>query len=119
MEGVDLKLWNFSDVNAGWPMLWRYRQERDGVVSAAQVEAVNRDRRGENTGIFAPFRGSSDRARKTPPAEQGRAAPPKSPSQVRTAEADKPRDIPSASAGPAMGPSLSPAAPTASAVKGD
>jgi len=40
MEGVDLKLWDFADANAGWPMLWRYRQERDGVFSAAQVQSA-------------------------------------------------------------------------------
>ena len=44
MEGVDLKLWNFQDTTAGWPALWRYRQERDGVLSAQQViEAERRD----------------------------------------------------------------------------
>ena len=37
MEGVDLKLWNFQDTAAGWPALWRYNQERDGVLSAQQV----------------------------------------------------------------------------------
>lgn len=38
MEGVDLKLWDFADQKAGWPLLWRYRNERDGVFSAAQVQ---------------------------------------------------------------------------------
>ena len=37
MEGVELKLWDFADMKAGWPLLWRYKQERDGVFSAAQV----------------------------------------------------------------------------------
>ncbi len=37
MEGAELKLWEFADLKAGWPMLWRYKQERDGVFSAAQV----------------------------------------------------------------------------------
>jgi curli production assembly/transport component CsgG len=40
MEGVDLKLWDFADPKAGWPMLWRYREERAGNFSAAQVEAA-------------------------------------------------------------------------------
>ncbi|GAA0728894.1 CsgG/HfaB family protein [Sphingomonas japonica] len=40
MEGVDLKLWDFADQTAGWPMLWRYRQERDGVFDAAQVQTA-------------------------------------------------------------------------------
>ena len=38
LEGVDLKLWNFADVNAGWPMLYRYRQEREGLISAGKVQ---------------------------------------------------------------------------------
>ncbi|MBR0552544.1 CsgG/HfaB family protein [Stakelama marina] len=37
MEGVDLKLWQFADYKAGWPLLWRYRQERAGIFSADQV----------------------------------------------------------------------------------
>jgi curli production assembly/transport component CsgG len=37
MEGVDLKLWNFADQNAAWPAVWRYNQERDGMLSAQQV----------------------------------------------------------------------------------
>lgn len=40
MEGVDLKLWDFADPKVGWPMLWRYREERAGNFSAAQVEAA-------------------------------------------------------------------------------
>lgn len=38
MEGVDLKLWQFADLSAGWPLLWRYRQERDGMLDARQVQ---------------------------------------------------------------------------------
>lgn len=37
MEGIDLKLWDFADKQAGWNALWRYRQERDGVFSAEDV----------------------------------------------------------------------------------
>jgi curli production assembly/transport component CsgG len=37
MEGVDLRLWSFADPNVGWPALWRYRQERDGILSPQQV----------------------------------------------------------------------------------
>lgn len=40
MEGIDLNLWGFADFNAGWPALWRYRQERDGVFTPQQVEAA-------------------------------------------------------------------------------
>jgi curli production assembly/transport component CsgG len=42
MEGVDLKLWNFSDSKAGWPYLWRYQQERDGVLTPSQVIAADK-----------------------------------------------------------------------------
>ena len=40
MEGVELKLWNFADPKAGWPLLARYQQERSGVYSAAQVQSI-------------------------------------------------------------------------------
>ncbi len=40
MEGVELKLWEFADYKAGWPLLWRYTQERDGIFSAEQVQAA-------------------------------------------------------------------------------
>jgi curli production assembly/transport component CsgG len=47
MEGIELHLWNFADPKAGWPAQWRYQQERDGRLSAAQVaEAERRAHRG-------------------------------------------------------------------------
>jgi len=49
MEGVELHLWNFADPKAGWPLLWRYTQERDGVFSAKQVEEAM-----ERSGEMAP-----------------------------------------------------------------
>ncbi len=116
MEGVDLKLWNFADANAGWPMLWRYRQERDGVISASQIEAINRARRGDNHGPFAPFSASS-----TPPkpaaSDQARVHTQPLP-QVRTAEVDRPKAQPSVPPGTAASaaPSTAVAAPAA---KGD
>ena len=46
MEGVELKLWDFVDAKAGEPLLWRYRNERDGAFTAAQVqEAMERARK--------------------------------------------------------------------------
>lgn len=52
MEGVDRKLWNFQDTAAGWPALWRYRQERDGLISAQQViDAQRHDRRAAPKGV--------------------------------------------------------------------
>ncbi|WP_305098075.1 CsgG/HfaB family protein [Croceibacterium aestuarii] len=40
LEGVDLKLWDFADQQAGWPLLWQYRQERAGKIDQASVEAA-------------------------------------------------------------------------------
>ena len=45
MEGADLKLWSFQDNNAGWPLIWRYRQERDGIMSPAAAESERRNAR--------------------------------------------------------------------------
>jgi curli production assembly/transport component CsgG len=38
MEGSELKLWSFADQKAGWPLVYRYNLERDGVYSAYQVQ---------------------------------------------------------------------------------
>lgn len=40
MEGVELELWNFADTTAGWPMLWSYQQERAGILTPQQAEAI-------------------------------------------------------------------------------
>lgn len=45
MEGVELRLWDFQDREAGWPHLWRYQQERAGLLSAEEVEIANRNAR--------------------------------------------------------------------------
>lgn len=37
LEGVDLKLWEFADPDAGWPLLYEYKRERDGEVDETQV----------------------------------------------------------------------------------
>ena len=37
LEGVELKLWDFKEPNAGWPMLWRYQQERAGDSTPEQI----------------------------------------------------------------------------------
>ena len=42
LEGVELKLWEFADPNAGWPLLYEYQRERDGEVDQAQVAEVLR-----------------------------------------------------------------------------
>lgn len=60
MEGAELKLWEFADLKAGWPMLWRYKQERDGVFSAAQVRNALRHE--------APRRTRDKSSPKSPPA---------------------------------------------------
>jgi curli production assembly/transport component CsgG len=40
LGGIELKLWEFADARAGQPILWRYKQERDGVYSAEQVQSA-------------------------------------------------------------------------------
>ena len=37
LEGVELNLWEFADPDAGWPLLYEYKRERDGKVDEAQV----------------------------------------------------------------------------------
>src|SRR5690606_3723322 len=37
LEGVELKLWEFADPDAGWPLLYEYKRERDGQVDETQV----------------------------------------------------------------------------------
>ena len=61
MEGVELKLWDFANAEAGWPLLWRYRQEREGIFSAAQVEAAMRQSREAAPMKVKPMEVSSDR----------------------------------------------------------
>lgn len=44
LDGVDQKLWSFADYRAGWPLLYRYREERDGIYSTQQImHAMERD----------------------------------------------------------------------------
>jgi curli production assembly/transport component CsgG len=45
LEGAELKLWSFADAQAALPAQLRYRQEREGVLSAAQVAAAERRER--------------------------------------------------------------------------
>lgn len=117
MEGVDLKLWNFAEPNAGWPMLWRYRQERDGVISAAQMENINRARRGDTHGIFASFPASKTTPPKPAASDQAMVRTQSLP-QVRTAEADRPGAQPSVPSGTAT-PAAPSTAMAATAAKGD
>ena len=118
MEGVDLKLWNFADANAGWPMLWRYRQERDGALTAAQVEAISRARRAERAHrTSAPTK--SERPAAPPPASGLARAPTPSLPQVRTAEADRPGAQPPVPSGTAAPAAPSTAMATPSGAKGD
>jgi curli production assembly/transport component CsgG len=43
MEGVDLKLWDFADPQAGAPLLRDYRRERDGKVDEAAMRQALKD----------------------------------------------------------------------------
>lgn len=42
MEGVDLKLWDFANRDAGLPMLAEYKRERDGKIDGAVFEQAMR-----------------------------------------------------------------------------
>jgi curli production assembly/transport component CsgG len=42
MEGVDLKLWDFANREAGLPMLTEYKRERDGKIDGAVLEQAMR-----------------------------------------------------------------------------
>ena len=42
MEGVDLNLWRFSDMQAASPLMELYRKERDGVYEARDVQKAVR-----------------------------------------------------------------------------
>jgi curli production assembly/transport component CsgG len=70
MEGVDLKLWNFADPQAGAPFLERYHRERDGMLSPQQVARLERRERFSKT-RRAPAP-TEDSAPNPPPAPQGR-----------------------------------------------
>lgn len=63
LEGVDLGLWTFADRDAGWPLLHRYRQERDGLYTAEQVQAAQRQ-------TAAPTRQPYAQAQQRPKAER-------------------------------------------------
>lgn len=45
MEGVELKVWDFKESDVGWPKLWRYKQEREGIFDAAQVSRAEEEMR--------------------------------------------------------------------------
>jgi curli production assembly/transport component CsgG len=64
LEGVELKLWNFADPQAGWPLLQEYKRERDGEVDEAQVAEALR-----KLGPIAP-----QEVKRTAAAEQVNAA---------------------------------------------
>lgn len=42
LEGVELDLWQFADTDAGWPLLWEYKRERDGRVDPEAMEQALR-----------------------------------------------------------------------------
>ena len=70
MEGAEQKLWSFADYKAAWPYQWRYAQERDGLLSAAAAERMNkRDNRSRAVAAGAV------RNKKMPPAPAANGAP--------------------------------------------
>jgi len=54
MEGADLKLWSFQDQKAAWPLMWRYKQERDGVISPQVAEADRKKTRATKAAVTKP-----------------------------------------------------------------
>jgi curli production assembly/transport component CsgG len=77
MEGVELKLWNFADVQAGWPMFWRYTQEREGVLSAKQIAHLQeQERRDRGRAVPVPPLPAEPGARKGDPARTAKLPPP-------------------------------------------
>jgi curli production assembly/transport component CsgG len=90
MEGVEQKLWNFADPVAGAPFYGAYQQERDGLLSAEQVERLQRNAR-------------KDRPKTVRPAETARARPapisPAAASQVSGARGQNPPMLLSSAAG--------------------
>jgi curli production assembly/transport component CsgG len=107
LEGVDLKLWSFQDPQAGWPYLWRYREERDGLMNAGQVQAaLEADRR---------KRGLSSKAKAS---ETSQASAPgqarlntRSDPRLEKAEGPRPTTVSSAEPARGPGPVLNPATP--------
>ncbi|HEY9217773.1 MAG TPA: CsgG/HfaB family protein [Phenylobacterium sp.] len=83
MEGVEQKLWNFSDPVAGAPLYATYQQERDGMLSAERVEALQRAARKDRPAVVT-------RAPGTQPNMAGKAIriPSVEPSQVSGSRAD-------------------------------
>ncbi|MGH6993032.1 MAG: CsgG/HfaB family protein [Caulobacteraceae bacterium] len=101
MEGVDLKLWSFADPTAAWPMLWRYNQERDGILSAQQV--IDAERRGHRNfshirpALSPPTSSTASSAGPAPSAmnEARRPSPAPSPDPVGPLAAAAPKTRPS------------------------
>jgi curli production assembly/transport component CsgG len=80
MEGVELKLWDFADPIGGIIALDRYRQERAGLLSAEQVEKLNKKdrkngpRSARNTTNSHATRAGGPQGAAMPAAQQARDA---------------------------------------------
>lgn len=86
MEGVEQKIWEFGDFNAGWPALYRYRQERDGVLTAKEVQAmVEAERKGAPAKVITPAPPEAPRASTTANTRQAALTPAQQSAQVRMA----------------------------------
>lgn len=89
MEGVELKLWDFADPIGGLIALDRYKQERAGLLSAEQVEKLQRqDRRNApartTETAFAPRTGRPQGVAE-PVAQQARDSTPRGPTAAPAA----------------------------------
>lgn len=61
MEGVEQKLWNFSDPIAGAPLFASYQQEREGLLSAEEVERLQREARKDRPKVVRPVESAKAR----------------------------------------------------------
>ncbi len=102
MEGVDLKLWSFANPTAAWPAVWRYNQERDGLLSAQQV-------------IDAERRGAPRSPRASPPNPDAPPPPPVAPTALNRL-APAPSSAALAGAEPPSAPNAVPAAQASAAL---
>jgi curli production assembly/transport component CsgG len=83
MQGAELHLWNFADPKAAWPALWRYEQERDGRLTAAEVASA--EARAHHTGGEGPI--SADHPPAPPPDAEPPATAPRHPPAPEAAPA--------------------------------
>lgn len=74
LEGADLKLWAFADPQAASPTQLRYRQERDGLLSANEVARAEEKERRDHPRRITPEEEAASARRRAPEAPRPQAA---------------------------------------------